>query len=151
MSLLSFNIPHDITFKILPWLVWLSGLSTGYEPKGHQFNSQSGHMPGLQARSPVGAMWDVTTHWCFSPSLSPSLPLSLKINKTFKKVENLALAGVAQWTKLWPEPKGPPKGRQFDSQSGHMPGLQARSPVGGTWETTTHRCFSPSFSLLYPL
>ena len=23
------------------------------------------------------------------------------------------------------------KGLQFDSQSGHMPGLQARSPVGG--------------------
>ena len=36
-----------------PWLVWLSGLSAGCEPKGHRFESQSGHMPGLQARSPV--------------------------------------------------------------------------------------------------
>ena len=35
-----------------------------------------GHMPGLQARSPVGGMRKATTHWCFSPSLS--LPLSKK-------------------------------------------------------------------------
>ena len=40
-----------------------------------------------------------------------------------------------------------PKGRQFDSQSGHMPGLQDRFPVGGVWEATIHWCFSPSFSL----
>ena len=36
------------------WLVWLSGLSAGCEPKGRHFDSQSGHMPGLQARTPVG-------------------------------------------------------------------------------------------------
>ena len=52
-----------------------------WETKGHWFNSQSGHMPGLQARSPVGGVWEATTYWCFSPSLSPSLLLSLKINK----------------------------------------------------------------------
>ena len=45
-----------------------------------QFDSQSGHMPGLLARSLVGGMREATTHWCFSPSLSPSLPPSLKIN-----------------------------------------------------------------------
>ena len=50
-------------------------------PKGHGFNSQSGHMPGVQARSPVAGTRGATTHWCFSPSLSLSLPLSLKINK----------------------------------------------------------------------
>ena len=33
-------------------------------------------MPELQARSSVGAAWEATTHWCLSPSLSPSLPLS---------------------------------------------------------------------------
>ena len=33
-------------------------------------------------------------------------------------------------------PKGP-KGHQFDSQSGHMLGLWARSPVGVN-EATTH-------------
>ena len=30
------------------------------------------------------------------------------------------------------------KGRRFDSQSGHRPGLQARSPVGGAQGATTH-------------
>ena len=48
------------------------------EPKGRQFNSQSGHMPGLQASSPVGCAQEATTHWCFSPSLSPSVPFSKK-------------------------------------------------------------------------
>ena len=50
------------------------------KPKSHRFSSQSGHTPGLRARSPVGDVWEVTTHWCFSPSFSPSLPLCLKIN-----------------------------------------------------------------------
>ena len=31
-----------------------------------------------------------------------------------------------------------PKGRRFNSQSGHMPGLQARSPVGDAQEAATH-------------
>ena len=57
------------------------------EPKCCQFDSQSGHMPGLQARSPWGGTREATTHWCFSPCVSPSFPLSLKINKwnPFKK------------------------------------------------------------------
>ena len=72
--------------KVQPWLVWLSGSSAGCEPKGRQFNSQSGHMPGLLARSPVGGTREATTHWCFSPSLSPSLPLfKNNNNKIFKK------------------------------------------------------------------
>ena len=41
--------------------------------KGCQFCSQSGHMPGLKARSPVRGVWRATTHWCFPPSLSPFL------------------------------------------------------------------------------
>ena len=45
-----------------PWLVWLSGLNVGLEPKGHQLNSQSEHMPRLWARSPVGSMPEATTH-----------------------------------------------------------------------------------------
>ena len=44
-----------------------------------------------------------------------------------------------------------PKGCWFDSQSGHIPGLQLRSPTRGTWEATTHRCFSPSFFPSFPL
>ena len=48
-------------------------------PKGPWLDSQSGHMPGLQARSLVGGMWEAATHWCFSPSLSPLLTLCLKM------------------------------------------------------------------------
>ena len=51
------------------------------EPKGCRFDSQSGHIPGVWARSQVGGAWEATTHWHFHPSLSPSLPLPLKINK----------------------------------------------------------------------
>ena len=48
--------------------------------------SQSGHMPGLWAGPQLGAcekqlIYVSLTHLCFSPSLSPSLPLSLKVNK----------------------------------------------------------------------
>ena len=63
----------------------LSGLSVGLWTKG------------LLVRFPVrgtclgcgpvssGGTREATTHWCFSPSLSPSLPLCLKINKILKK------------------------------------------------------------------
>ena len=45
-----------------------------------------------------------------------------------------------------------PKGHWFDSQSRHMPGLGARSPLRGTREATDTVIFlSPSFSLLSPL
>ena len=50
------------------------------KPKVCQFDSQPGHMPGLQARSPVRGVREPTNQ-CFYPSLSPSLPLCLKINK----------------------------------------------------------------------
>ena len=36
------------------------------------------------------------------------------------------------------EPAFEPKGPWFNSQSGNMPGLLARSPMGGTQEATTH-------------
>ena len=39
----------------------------------------------------------------------------------------IALAGVAQWIECGLQTKG----SRFDSQSGHMPGFQTRSPVGG--------------------
>ena len=61
----------------------------------------------------------------------------------FKKNIGWALAGVAQWIEC---------GLQVDSQSGHMPGLRARSSVEATWEATTHWCFlSLSFSIPSPL
>ena len=56
------------------------------EPKGHQFDSQSGHMPGLQARCLVRGMWEVTSQLILLSShlSSLSLPLLLKINKISK-------------------------------------------------------------------
>ena len=48
-----------------------------YESKGPQFGFQSGHMPGLQARSPE-AGHARGNHTLMFLSLSPSLPFSLK-------------------------------------------------------------------------
>ena len=75
--------------------VWCSSVdwAPAYKPKGCQFDSQSGHMPGLQPRSPVWGVWEATTHWCFFPSLSPSLLLSLKRNKIFLKKKNTVFKG----------------------------------------------------------
>ena len=41
------------------------------------------------------------------------------------------------------------KGRQFNSQSGHLPGLQARSPVVGHVRSN-HTLMFPSFSFSFP-
>ena len=85
------------------------------------------------------------THWCFSP-LSPSLPLSLKINyKNLKKKKSPGWFGSMDWAPNWEA-----KGHRFDSQSGHMPRLQARSPAGGLKGATTPWCFSPPLSLSLP-
>ena len=72
------KIVSSINCVVRPWLVLLRGLSMGCKSKGCQFNSQSGHMPGLQAGSPVGAMWgesqphtDVSLPFFIPPS--PSL------------------------------------------------------------------------------
>ena len=48
--------------------------------KGHWFDSWLGRTPGFQTRSLTGGMREATDR-CFSFSVSPSLPLSLKINK----------------------------------------------------------------------
>ena len=64
-------------------LAGLVGWVLTCEPKGYWFNSQSGHMPGLWARSPVGGIRETTNYILMFLSLSPSLALSLKkyINK----------------------------------------------------------------------
>ena len=89
---------HSLKSEDQPWLVWLSGLSAGLWTKGWGFDSQWGHMPGLQARSPVGDTWETIIHWCFSPSLCPSVPFCLKTNKQTK--EWRSQAGTSSWLSL---------------------------------------------------
>ena len=66
--------------EILPWLVWLSGLSAGLRTKGCWFDSQSGHMPDCRP----GPQWRVCKRL---PHTDVPLPLfllpvpSLKVNK----------------------------------------------------------------------
>ena len=76
------------------------------KPKGRGFHSQSGHMPGLWARSPVGAPRETTTHWGFSPSLplSPSShrllsfpPPSPFINHSFNNPYCVSLLVEWKW------------------------------------------------------
>ena len=69
----------SIVKKIFLWC-GLVDWALACKPKGHWFDPQSDHKPRLQARSPIGSAWEATTHWCFSLSLSPSLPLC-QINK----------------------------------------------------------------------
>ena len=58
----------------------------------------------------------------------------VRMYKAEDKTRKAALAGVAQWIEHRPADQSC---HQFNSQSGHMPGLQARSPVGGMLEATT--------------
>ena len=68
------------------------GWALNHKLKVPWFDSQSGHMPGLWARYPVGGAQEAT-NWCFSGtlmflSLSLFLPSLLTINKNLKKKEN---------------------------------------------------------------
>ena len=79
-SLITWNT-QDIC-KFQNEMIHLAGVAQWIErrlgTKG--FNSQSEHTSGLWASSPMGGVRETTRHWYFSPSLSPSLPLSLKGN-----------------------------------------------------------------------
>ena len=66
-----FSVFNQNAWKNSPGWCGSVDWSPACEPSGCWFDSQSGHMPGLQTRSPVGDSWEGTTHWCFSPSLSP--------------------------------------------------------------------------------
>ena len=108
----------------------------------------------------------VIVSWCFLPASGFIIRRSQRwnhatatriasISRLFvrKQVLNImfsTLAGVAQWIE-WRPANQRISSSIPNSQSGHMPMLWARSPVGGVWEATTHWCFSPSFSLPSPL
>ena len=66
---LCFGIKKDSSLGWSSSVDWV----LAYEPKGQWFDSQSGHMPGLWARSSVAGMWEATAHWYFSSFLSSSL------------------------------------------------------------------------------
>ena len=62
------------------------GWASSRRVRGNWFGSQWEHMPGMQVQSLFGAHVGsrrsvFLSHQCFSASLSPSLVLSLKINK----------------------------------------------------------------------
>ena len=69
------------------------GWASSHTPEGHRFDSRSGHMPRLQFNFWMGHSRekqpiDISpVHQSFCTSLSPSLPVSLKIkiNKIFFK------------------------------------------------------------------
>ena len=60
--------------------------------------------------------------------------VALNVSPTIRKAEK-ALAGVAQQTECQPVNQ---RVTGSISSLGHMPGLWARSPVGGVREATTH-------------
>ena len=92
----SLSLPYSAALTYLCAQLWgtkevwcCPGWCGNCELKCHQFDSQSGHMPGLQARSPLGGVGEASDG-CISCTLrctlllSPSLLLSLKINKIEK-------------------------------------------------------------------
>ena len=58
----------------------------------------------------------------------------ISVRTTTKRKYKSGLAGVAQWIECRPANRS----CQVDPQSGHMPGLWAKSLVEGMQETTTH-------------
>ena len=56
----------------------LVGWASSYKVKGHQFNSWSGHMPGLQVQSQVGAHTR-SNESVFLSRIDVSLPLFLPL------------------------------------------------------------------------
>ena len=70
-------------------------------------------------------------------SLDKFLTLGFTLIYSIRKFLNnniLALAGMAQWIEHWPVNE---KVTSSIPSLGHMPGLWARSPVGGAQEATT--------------
>ena len=84
-SVLTPPLPNNLGSGYIPLLkvsrTSLAGVAQWIEcPLAHQRVAgpipSLGHTPGLWVRSPVGGAQEKTTHWCFSPSISPSLPFS---------------------------------------------------------------------------
>ena len=76
----TFSVKDQIGNNFKKYFIYCSGWCGSVdwvpacEPKGRWFNSQSEHMPGLWARSPVSGAWEATTHWHIGVSLSLFVP-----------------------------------------------------------------------------
>ena len=68
---------HFLKLQYSPQLVWLSGLSAGLQNKGWPIWFPVRTHAWVAGQVPSRGRTR-ETHWCFSPSLSPSLPVSLK-------------------------------------------------------------------------
>ena len=124
--------------------------STGLRTKAHWFDSQSGHMPGLQARSPLGGVPKTPdqcffhTSVCLSLSFSLPSPLKIKIKKIlFKKFalhssrEPENKPGMESKTRLLLSsiPKAGQERQQFIPHSSSFQGRASELRLGleGTW------------------
>ena len=76
---------NEITLRMLPfesWLVWFSGLVVILQTKRSPVRSP------VRVHAWVVGQIPIWGHWYFFPTFSPSLPLSLKINKIFLNLKN---------------------------------------------------------------
>ena len=71
LGIFTLNLIYNLVF---PWLVWLSGLSTSLWTEGLLVWFPVRAHAWVAGQVPSGGAWEATTHWHFSPSLSPSLP-----------------------------------------------------------------------------
>ena len=99
-SALGINMVVHRVSKIFlsPWLVWLSGLSACLRTKGSLVRFPVRAHAWVAGQIPSGGHVR-GNHWCFSPSLSPSLSHSLKINKNkifLKKIYFYLFTSVIQ-------------------------------------------------------
>ena len=63
--------------QVMPWLVWLSGLSGSLRTQRLPVQFQVGRMPGSQARSPFGGVQEATNRCISHTLIFLSLPFSL--------------------------------------------------------------------------
>ena len=81
---------NKLTVYLLSWSAWLTWLGVLPQSKGSPVRFQVRIRAWFVISVPSWGVYerqqiDVSlSQWCFSPSLSPSLPLSLKRNKMFK-------------------------------------------------------------------
>ena len=80
------SLKKEVNSALAPVAQWVE--CRPHKAEGRQFDSRSGHKPGLRVWSQVGMRVRGNQSMFLTLvflSLSPSLPLSLEINRTFKK------------------------------------------------------------------